>query len=92
MHRRKSDGSLNTTDSAENVKRKLSDVLSEGLFDSVLPYMIGSNQSAQIVRKTPQKIGDRGSTSSNERNLGRRKSQDSSGTSVRAPLTKTELD
>lgn len=53
--RRRSDTST-SSDSSDPVKRKLSEVLSEGLLDSVLPYLVPSSSQQTSRRNSTVKV------------------------------------
>ncbi|KYB24624.1 hypothetical protein TcasGA2_TC031746 [Tribolium castaneum] len=53
LTRRKSDSS---TDSNDTIKRKLSEVLSEGLLDSVLPYLVPASSQQASRRSSVVKV------------------------------------
>lgn len=73
------------------MKSKLNEVLSEGLLDSVLPYLVPANASQRKLSQT--KLTEKSSShavASNEK-LGRRKSSDTTAT-TRTSLTKIEYE
>uniref|UniRef100_A0A6P7FTN9 Uncharacterized protein KIAA1841 isoform X1 n=1 Tax=Diabrotica virgifera virgifera TaxID=50390 RepID=A0A6P7FTN9_DIAVI len=83
--RKKSTASLSAGD-CEPLKRKLSEVVSEGLLDSVLPYLVQQNNSKKslvsikLSDKGDKPVASHSSTTTippNEKNMARRRSSDS---------------
>ncbi|KAF5284217.1 hypothetical protein FQR65_LT00217 [Abscondita terminalis] len=78
--KKKSESSF--SNSSENVKRKLNEVLSEGILDSVLSNMIPMNSSSNpMIKKPTSKNGEKSNSNpatAAERSLIRRRSSDGS--------------
>ncbi|KAK9700510.1 SANT and BTB domain regulator of CSR, BTB domain [Popillia japonica] len=72
------------------IKRKLSEVLSEGILDSVLPYLVPVNTTISQRRMSTGKMQDRALLSADERVV-RRKSLDS-GINTKLPVSKFDSE